>query len=155
MPADLRAHMRYPDELFRAQSALYTTYHMDAPDDFYHREDQWQIPSTDQNYIRERFEKYSAAELTDIFEKNGLPYAPIKRPQDLMDDPHLLATGGLAPITLPNGEVANTVLFPFTLDGQRMGVRHNPPTLGQHSAELLQELGYSAQDAIKLGAACA
>ena len=105
--------------------------------------------------LRERFEKYSAAELTDIFEKNGLPYAPIKRPQDLMDDPHLLATGGLAPITLPNGEVANTVLFPFTLDGQRMGVRHNPPTLGQHSAELLQELGYSAQDAIKLGAACA
>jgi crotonobetainyl-CoA:carnitine CoA-transferase CaiB-like acyl-CoA transferase len=103
--------------------------------------------------LRERFAQFTAQELTDIFEKNGLPYAPIKRPQDLMDDPHLLATGGLAPITLPNGEQTNTVLFPFKMDGQRMGVRLNPPKLGEHSAELLQELGYSAEYAIKLGAA--
>jgi crotonobetainyl-CoA:carnitine CoA-transferase CaiB-like acyl-CoA transferase len=102
--------------------------------------------------LRERFAKYSAKELSDIFEKNGLPYAPIKRPQDLMDDPHLLATGGLTPITLPDGKQTNTVLFPFTLDGQRMGVRLNPPKLGEHSAELLQELGYSAQNATKIGA---
>jgi uncharacterized membrane protein (UPF0182 family) len=44
MPADLRAHIRYPDDLYRIQTSLYTTYHMDAPEDFYHREDQWQIP---------------------------------------------------------------------------------------------------------------
>jgi len=44
MPADLRAHIRYPDNLYRIQTALYTTYHMDKPEDFYHREDQWQIP---------------------------------------------------------------------------------------------------------------
>jgi uncharacterized protein len=44
MPADLRAHIRYPDGIYRIQTALYTTYHMDQPDDFYHREDQWQIP---------------------------------------------------------------------------------------------------------------
>jgi uncharacterized membrane protein (UPF0182 family) len=44
MPADLRAHIRYPDDIYRIQTSLYTTYHMDAPEDFYHREDQWQIP---------------------------------------------------------------------------------------------------------------
>ncbi len=44
MPAGLRAHIRYPDELYRVQTSLYATYHMDAPEDFYHREDQWQIP---------------------------------------------------------------------------------------------------------------
>ncbi|MBA3497082.1 MAG: UPF0182 family protein [Gemmatimonadales bacterium] len=44
MPADLRAHIRYPDDIYRVQTSLYTTYHMDAPEDFYHREDQWQIP---------------------------------------------------------------------------------------------------------------
>ncbi len=44
MPADLRAHLRYPDDIYRVQTGLYTTYHMGAPDDFYHREDQWQIP---------------------------------------------------------------------------------------------------------------
>ncbi|MEO8449656.1 MAG: UPF0182 family protein [Gemmatimonadota bacterium] len=44
MPADLRAHIRYPDDIYRVQASLYTTYHMEAPEDFYHREDQWQIP---------------------------------------------------------------------------------------------------------------
>ena len=102
--------------------------------------------------LRTRLERYTAAELSDIFEKNGLPYAPIKRPEDLMDDPHLVQTGGLAPITLPNGQVTNTLLFPFTLDGERMGVRLNPPKLGEHSVALLTELGYSESDAIKLGA---
>ncbi|MBA3760646.1 MAG: UPF0182 family protein [Gemmatimonadales bacterium] len=45
MPADLRAHIRYPDGIYRIQTSLYTTYHMEAPEDFYHREDQWQIPT--------------------------------------------------------------------------------------------------------------
>ncbi len=45
MPDDLRRHIRYPDELYRVQATLYTTYHMEAPEDFYHREDQWQIPA--------------------------------------------------------------------------------------------------------------
>jgi uncharacterized membrane protein (UPF0182 family) len=44
MPSDLRAHLRYPDDLYRAQTTLYTTYHMNEPEEFYHREDQWQIP---------------------------------------------------------------------------------------------------------------
>ena len=45
LPADLKAQLRYPDQIFRVQTALYATYHMDSPVDFYHREDQWQIPS--------------------------------------------------------------------------------------------------------------
>ena len=44
MPADLRAHLRYPEDLFHLQSELYGTYHMAEPDIFYHREDQWQKP---------------------------------------------------------------------------------------------------------------
>lgn len=42
--ADLRAHLRYPEDLFRVQAVLYATYHMTEPEQFYHREDQWQIP---------------------------------------------------------------------------------------------------------------
>jgi uncharacterized membrane protein (UPF0182 family) len=45
MPADLRAHIRYPEDLFRLQTSLYATYHMGDPATFYHREDQWQIPA--------------------------------------------------------------------------------------------------------------
>jgi uncharacterized protein len=48
MPAGLRAHIRYPDQIYRIQANLYATYHMDAPDDFYHREDQWQIPAVEE-----------------------------------------------------------------------------------------------------------
>ena len=44
MPADLRAHIRYPEDLFRLQTSLYATYHMGNAETFYHREDQWQIP---------------------------------------------------------------------------------------------------------------
>ncbi len=44
MPADLRRHVRYPGELFRAQTALHATYHMVSPETFYHKEDQWQFP---------------------------------------------------------------------------------------------------------------
>jgi uncharacterized membrane protein (UPF0182 family) len=44
MPADMRRHVRYPADLFRMQTALHATYHMELPETFYHREDQWQLP---------------------------------------------------------------------------------------------------------------
>jgi uncharacterized membrane protein (UPF0182 family) len=47
MPEDLRRHIRYPEDLFRAQTALYATFHMTDSETFYHREDQWQIPSNE------------------------------------------------------------------------------------------------------------
>ena len=102
--------------------------------------------------LRDCFAAYSAQELADIFEAHGLPYAPIKAPHELMDDPHLVASGGLAPITLPDGRPANTVLLPIAMDGQRMGVRMDAPALGEHSSEILQSLGYSAEQARALSA---
>jgi crotonobetainyl-CoA:carnitine CoA-transferase CaiB-like acyl-CoA transferase len=96
--------------------------------------------------LRERLIAWRAAELAALFERVGLPFAPIRKPEELYDDEHLLATGGLADITLPDGERAGqsvgTALFPFTMGGQRLGVRLQPPTRGQHSAELLAALGY-------------
>jgi crotonobetainyl-CoA:carnitine CoA-transferase CaiB-like acyl-CoA transferase len=97
----------------------------------------WMMP-----LLRARLAGHSAAELAAVFEANSLPFAPITRPQDLLDDPHLKATGGLASLTLPNGKPAQTVLLPLTLDGKRPGVRLNPPALGEHSHALLTELGY-------------
>ena len=44
MPADLRAHVRYPEDIFAYQTALYSIYHMDQPQIFYNKEDQWAIP---------------------------------------------------------------------------------------------------------------
>ena len=96
--------------------------------------------------LRKRLANFTAAEITTIFEAKGLPFAPIVKPEELYDDEHLLATGGLADITLPDGkragETAQTTLFPFTMDGQRLGVRLNPPTKGEHTQSLLEGLGY-------------
>ncbi len=96
--------------------------------------------------LRQRLASHSAADLTALFERVGLPYAPIRRPEELYDDEHLLATGGLADITLPDGEragqTAKTTLLPFTMDGLRLGVRLQPPTMGQHTTALLSALGY-------------
>ena len=111
--------------------------------------------------LAERLKRWSAAELSAIFEGVGLPFAPIKKPEELYDDPHLLATGGLADVVLPDGERAGqtvkTTLFPLTLAGERLGVRLSPPVLGSHTQELLAGLGYSeAQiDQLKTQAAVA
>jgi crotonobetainyl-CoA:carnitine CoA-transferase CaiB-like acyl-CoA transferase len=98
--------------------------------------------------LRERLALRSAAELSDTMEAAGLPFAPIRKPEDLLDDPHLLATGGLADITLPDGARAGqsvkTTLFPLTMDGARLGVRLQPPMLGEHTRGLLESIGYDA-----------
>jgi crotonobetainyl-CoA:carnitine CoA-transferase CaiB-like acyl-CoA transferase len=97
--------------------------------------------------LRERLCDYSAAQLAEIFERHGLPYAPIARPEDLFDDPHLQQTGGLADIRVPDGRLAGqrtqVPLLPITLQGQRLGVRCSPPLLGEHTDDLLDALGYT------------
>jgi crotonobetainyl-CoA:carnitine CoA-transferase CaiB-like acyl-CoA transferase len=97
--------------------------------------------------LRERLAPRSAAELARLMEGAGLPFAPIKRPEDLLEDPHLLATGGLADITLTDGPRAGrtvkTTLFPITLQGQRLPVRTGPPRSGEHTRAVLGELGYA------------
>jgi crotonobetainyl-CoA:carnitine CoA-transferase CaiB-like acyl-CoA transferase len=106
--------------------------------------------------LRARLAGQSASELAAIFEQQGLPFAPITRPEDLFEDKHLLATGGLAPMALPDGRPTKVPLLPFTLDGGRPGVRLDPPRLGAHTRELLTEVGYSlAEIEAMLGAGSA
>jgi crotonobetainyl-CoA:carnitine CoA-transferase CaiB-like acyl-CoA transferase len=108
---------------------------------------EWMLP-----ILRSRLAGHSAGELTAIFEKNGLPFAPITKPEQLFDDEHLKQTGGLAPLTLPDGRAATVPLLPLTLDGERPGVRLQPPRLGEHTRELLAEVGYSNEAVASLQA---
>jgi len=105
----------------------------------------WLMPE-----LRARLGGRSAREIGAVFEAQGLPYAPIARPEALFDDPHLAASGGLAPVTLPAdassaGREIHTraPLLPLTLAGERLPLRTPPPALGEHTQALLLELGYN------------
>ena len=103
--------------------------------------------------LRQRFADRAAADIGAIFEAQGLPFAPIARPEELFDDPHLLETGGLAPVRLPDGRETLTPLLPLTLDGQHLGLRSDPPALGDANHALLAELGYASNAIADLRAA--
>jgi crotonobetainyl-CoA:carnitine CoA-transferase CaiB-like acyl-CoA transferase len=113
---------------------------------------EWMLP-----ILRSHLAPYSAAELSVVFEANELPFAPIVKPQDLFDDPHLNATGGLAPVRMNDGSTSKVPLAPFTLGGERPGIRLQPPLLGEHTDALLREAGYGEAEieALKAGGAVA
>ena len=89
------------------------------------------------------FAKMTKQELLDKCEKLGLPYAPITRPEDLFNDPHLKASGGLADITLMNGVKTQVPIMPIEMDGRRFATRLDLPKVGEHTREMLKDLGYS------------
>jgi crotonobetainyl-CoA:carnitine CoA-transferase CaiB-like acyl-CoA transferase len=109
---------------------------------------EWMMPM-----LRERLAAFAVEDIAARFEAAGLPYAPIAKPEELFDDPHLNATGGLAPVTFAAGTCGaaddietRTPLLPLSLNGARLPLRAAPPVLGEHTDDLLVELGYSAAD---------
>jgi crotonobetainyl-CoA:carnitine CoA-transferase CaiB-like acyl-CoA transferase len=106
----------------------------------------WLVPS-----INEITKRQPQAELAAKLEAIGMPFAPIAKPWDLLDDPHLKASGGLLE-TRYMGKRAHSPALPIELDGKRLGKRSDPPETGQHARELLGALGYSASAIDKLAA---
>ena len=83
---------------------------------------------------------FTAPTLMAECERLGLPFAPITRPVELFDDPHLNASGGLVPLTLPNGVETKLPALPLAFDGARLPQRRGLPGVGAHTDEILQEL---------------
>jgi formyl-CoA transferase len=83
---------------------------------------------------------HDVAELVPKLEANGLPYAPIVKPEQLVHDPHLRASGGLVPMQTEDGGTTDVVMLPFTLGGRRPGVRRPLPAIGEHDEEILGAL---------------
>ena len=93
--------------------------------------------------VSEIFSRMTKQALMDKCEQLGLPFAPIAKPDDLFDDPHLNASGGLTPVRLPNGKETKVPILPVEMDGQRFGTRLDIPRAGEHTRELLAGLGFS------------
>ncbi len=104
--------------------------------------------------IQAVFRKYSKQQLMDKLEKTGLPFAPIARPEDLFDDPHLAANNGLVPITVSDGpragEKTRLPALPLEMDGERFGVYRDVPRAGEHTPEVLREAGYTEGEILDL-----
>ena len=108
------------------------------------KERPWLIPR-----LNETFRKFGAEELTHKLDAIGLPFAPIAKPWDLLDDPHLAAFGGLI-ATRAGNKTIRVPALPLEFDGERLGKRADPPGIGEHGAQLLRELGYSAGEVRRL-----
>lgn len=98
----------------------------------------WLLPK-----LREILQRHTKTELASKLEAIGLPYAPITRPRDLFDDPHLNA-GGLIETRDPRGTSFKVPGLPLELGGERLGLRNQPPVVSENARELLASLGYAS-----------
>ncbi len=109
------------------------------------RERGWLIPR-----LNETLRRYGIGELAAKLEAIGLPFAPIAKPWDLFDDPHLRASGGLLETRVKPGTTVPVPALPLELDGKRLPKRLDPPELGEGSREVLRALGVSQAELERL-----
>ncbi len=83
---------------------------------------------------------HESARLAPQLEAAGIPYAPITRPEQLVDDPHLRQSGGLASMQTEDGGQTDVVLLPLLMNGHRPGVRMPLAGIGEHTEEILGAL---------------
>jgi len=100
--------------------------------------------------LRELFLRFTRAEIIGAFERARLPFAPIMKPEDLFEDPHLLTPGAMVEVGTPDGGSMPIPALPLEMAGRRFGRRLDVPRLGEHSAEIAAELGYTSQEVEKL-----
>lgn len=98
----------------------------------------WMLPR-----LTEVLRRFTKAELMARMEAIGLPYAPISTPWDLLEDPHLKASGGLLDTQVPGGGRFHAPTLPLALDGERLPKRSDPPAIGEGARDLLASLGYA------------
>jgi crotonobetainyl-CoA:carnitine CoA-transferase CaiB-like acyl-CoA transferase len=76
----------------------------------------------------------------------GIPFAPVNRPLDLIDDVHMRESGSLVEVQTPEGKLARIPGLPLRLAGAPCPVRHQPPGIGEGSLELYRQAGFSEEE---------
>ncbi|MGH7087949.1 MAG: CoA transferase, partial [Stellaceae bacterium] len=102
---------------------------------------EWMLPQ-----IREAVKRIPSAELQRRLERAQVPYAPLRRPDQLLDDPHLNESGQLLPVPMDGGRIGNLPKLPFASSAYEFTLRGAPPRLGEHTREVLAEAGLGAAE---------
>ena len=91
--------------------------------------------------LQELFRTFTKNDLMKKLDSTGLPFAPISKPEDLFDDVHLNESGGLLDIEIPTGGKTKLPAMPINMDDRRFDVHTPVPKVGEHSINILEELG--------------
>jgi crotonobetainyl-CoA:carnitine CoA-transferase CaiB-like acyl-CoA transferase len=91
-------------------------------------------------------EALDVADVTMRCERAGVPFALVGTPEDLFNDPHLLAGGRLLPTRSPEDEMIPLPQLPMAMNGRSFGMRSQPSKPGENGAEVLQWLGYRTEE---------
>jgi crotonobetainyl-CoA:carnitine CoA-transferase CaiB-like acyl-CoA transferase len=92
--------------------------------------------------IRDLISGFTRAEVISRLDGTGLPFAPIGRPEDMFDDPHLAASGGLEMVVLDSGEQTRLPTLPIEMNGKRPGSAATLPKAGADSRAILESMGF-------------
>ena len=93
--------------------------------------------------LHKMLKTHNLSQIVEILESFGLPFAPIMRPDQLFDDPHVNHPGATVEVTLSNGVRAKVPTLPVEYNGVRPGLYRDLPEVGEHNEAIAQELGYS------------
>jgi crotonobetainyl-CoA:carnitine CoA-transferase CaiB-like acyl-CoA transferase len=103
--------------------------------------------------LRDLLSTFTRDEISAICEKARLPFAPITRPEEMFEDPHLKSPGAMIEVTLPDGRTTPVPALPLEMKGRRFGRRLDIPRVGEHSGSIAEDLGYGPADIERLAKA--
>ena len=104
-------------------------------------EREWLIPK-----LSEVFKQLSSEAVINGCEKSVIPFAPVRRPDELFDDPHLNESGGLVDTALPGGKRGKLPKIPLRMGNYEFDMRHDPPKPGEGTHEILKAIGLSGAE---------
>ena len=96
--------------------------------------------------IGEEMLRYPSAALAERLERARVPFAPLRRPDQLVDDPHLNASKQFVDTPMPNGTMAKLPKLPVHSTAFELGLRRPAPTLGEHTREVLFSYGLTKDE---------